>query len=296
MDILFGQLLNAVSQGAFYSLFAAGLTLIFGVLHLLNMAHGALFMWGAFTAWLLMSRAGLPFVPALVLAAVASGVGGVLLERVAFRPLRRRRSGYLPPLVSSLAVSIVLVNLAEKAFGTRVVRYPDELIPLAEPIRLGGIVTSPLQIALLLVALAGMAGLWYLVNRTALGRQIRAIEESPKIASLVGVNVDRVLASMFFVASALAGMAGVFIGVAYNSVSPYVGQWVDLKGFAIIILGGMGSVPGALIGGFVLGFVEIATVAWLSSAARDAAAYLIIIAVLVLRPHGLLGASRVGRS
>jgi len=290
------QIINALSQGAFYALFAAGLTLIFGVLDILNMAHGAVFMWGALLSWYLMSVVGLGFGPALLITIVFCGLMGLLLDRVAFRPLRKRLSGPLAQLVSSLAVSIVLVNLAEKFFGTRVVRYADDAIPFAKSVHLGDAQVSLLHIVLMLTALVLMGALWYLIARTKLGRSIRALQENPKVARLMGVDVDRTIAWMFVIASALAGIAGAFLGVAYNSASPYMGHWVDLKGFAVIILGGMGSIPGALLGGILIAFAEIGTVVYLSSDYRDAAVFVVLMGMLLFKPSGLLGSSREVRA
>jgi branched-chain amino acid transport system permease protein len=290
------QLVNALSQGAFYALFAAGLTLIFGVLDILNMAHGAVFMWGALLAWYLMSTLGLPFGWTLLVTAVFCGLMGLLLDFVAFRPLRKRMSGHLAPLVSSLAVSIILVNIAEKLFGTRVVRYPANGVGLDQTLALGSAQISLLHVLLMAMALALMGGLWWLVTFTKLGRAIRALQENPKVARMMGVDVDRTIAWMFAIASGLAGIAGVFLGVAYNSASPYMGHWVDLKGFAVIILGGMGSIPGALVGGILIGFAEIATVVFLSSDYREAAVFLVLMGMLMLRPSGLLGSSREVRA
>ena len=290
------QLINALSQGAFYALFAAGLTLIFGVLDILNMAHGAVFMWGAMLSWYLMSALGVNFGFALLITIVFCGLMGLLLEHTAFRPLRGRSSGHLPPLVSSLALSIVLVHVAEKIFGTRVVRYPDDTVPFAQSVEVGGAQLSLLHVVLLVVALVLMGALWYMVARTRLGRSIRALQENPKVARLMGVDVDRTIAWMFVIASVLAGIAGAFLGVAYNSASPYMGHWVDLKGFAVIILGGMGSIPGALLGGMLIAFAEIGTVAYLSSDYRDAAVFVVLMGMLLLKPSGLLGSSREVRA
>jgi branched-chain amino acid transport system permease protein len=290
------QLVNALSQGAFYALFAAGLTLIFGVLDILNMAHGAVFMWGALLSWYLMSSVGLPFGWTLVVTVVFCGLLGLLLERAAFRPLRGREGGHLPPLVSSLAASIVLVNVAEKMFGTRVVRYPEGAVPFSQSIDFGGAQFSLLHVVLLVTALVLMGGLWYMVTYTRLGRSIRALQENPRVARMMGVDVDRTIAWMFLIASALAGVAGVFLGVAYNSASPYMGHWVDLKGFAVIILGGMGSIPGAALGGMLIAFAEIGTVVYLSSDYRDAAVFVVLMGMLLLRPSGILGSSREVRA
>jgi branched-chain amino acid transport system permease protein len=226
------------------------------------------------------------------LTALFCGLAGVVLDRVAFRPLRHSASGHLAPLVSSIAFSIILVNVAERFFGTRVVRYPDDAVPFAKTVALGGTQFSLLHVVLLVTAMALMGGLWYMVNYTKLGRAIRALQENPKVARLMGVDVDRTIAQMFVVASALAGVAGVFLGVAYNSASPYMGHWVDLKGFAVIILGGMGSIPGAVIGGLLIAFAEIATVVLLSSDYREAAVFLVLMGMLLLRPTGILGTSR----
>ncbi|PZO18668.1 MAG: branched-chain amino acid ABC transporter permease [Burkholderiales bacterium] len=290
------QIINALSQGAFYALFAAGLTLIFGVLDILNMAHGAVFMWGAMLSWYLMSVLGVHFGFALLITIVFCGVMGLLLEYAAFRPLRGRSTGHLPPLVSSLALSIVLVHVAEKIFGTRVVRYPDDAVPFAKYVELGSAQVSLLHVVLMVVALVLMGALWYMVARTRLGRSIRALQENPKVARLMGVDVDRTIAWMFVIASVLAGIAGVFLGVAYNSASPYMGHWVDLKGFAVIILGGMGSIPGALIGGLLIAFAEIGTVMFLSSDYRDAAVFVVLMGMLLVKPSGLLGSSREVRA
>lgn len=290
------QIINALSQGAFYAMFAAGLTLIFGVLDILNMAHGAVFMWGAMLSWYLMSALGMHFGLALLITIVFCGLMGLLLEHTAFRPLRGRSTGHLPPLVSSLALSIVLVHVAEKVFGTRVVRYPDNAVPFAQYVEVGNAQVSMLHVVLLATALVLMGALWYMVARTRLGRSIRALQENPKVARLMGVDVDRTIAAMFIIASVMAGIAGVFLGVAYNSASPYMGHWVDLKGFAVIILGGMGSIPGALLGGMLIAFAEIATVVYLSSNYRDAAVFVVLVGMLLLKPSGLLGSSREVRA
>jgi branched-chain amino acid transport system permease protein len=169
-------------------------------------------------------------------------------------------------------------------------------VGLDQTLALGSAQISLLHVLLMAMALALMGGLWWLVTFTKLGRAIRALQENPKVARMMGVDVDRTIAWMFAIASGLAGIAGVFLGVAYNSASPYMGHWVDLKGFAVIILGGMGSIPGALVGGILIGFAEIATVVFLSSDYREAAVFLVLMGMLMLRPSGLLGSSREVRA
>jgi branched-chain amino acid transport system permease protein len=287
--MLIEQFINALSQGAFYALFAAGLTLIFGVLHILNMAHGSIFIWGSFTAWLLITRVEMPFFLAIILAVICSGVYGLIINEIAFKPLRKKGTSYLPPLVSSLAVSIILVNVAELVFGTRVVRYNQAEIPLQTTFSFFGRDISVIQIVLFLLAIVLMGGLWILINKTRVGREIKAIEENPMVASLLGINIERSIRFMFFLSAALAGIAGIFIGIAFNTISPYMGMVFDLKGFAIIVLGGMGSIPGALLGGFILGFGEIATVTFFDSNYRDAFVFSLLLLILFIKPNGLFG-------
>lgn len=290
------QIVNALSQGAFYSLFAAGLTLIFGVLDILNLAHGAVFMIGALMSWYLMTQLGIDFLPAMAITVAGCGAMGFLLDQAAFKPLRKRGGGTLPQLVSSLAVSFILINLAERFFGTRVVRYGADAVPISGTLQFGEVRLPMLHLVLMVVAIVLTVGLWYVVEKTKLGRSIRALQENPNVARLMGVDVDRTIAWMFIMASALAGIAGVFLGVAYNSASPYMGHWIDLKGFAVIILGGMGSIPGALLGGMLIAFAETATVVFLSSDYRDAAVFLVLMAMLLIKPSGLLGSSREVRA
>jgi len=281
------QILNGIFVGSIYALFAVGYTLVFGVLDILNLAHAAVFMLSAFAALALVD-AGLSIWIALPLGVFAGGVIGIILERLAFRPLRGRSDSNISGLISSLAMATVFEAIALQIFGPDISRFPQGTFP-DRTITIGGASASLLQICIVGISVALMAVLTFLLARTRLGRRIRAVAESPRAARILGVNVDRTIALAFFISSALGGAAGVLFGLAFNSISPDVGRSVELKGLAVIILGGMGSVPGAVIAGFALGLIEVFTVAHIGSSFRDAVSFAVLFIVLIARPRGLLG-------
>jgi branched-chain amino acid transport system permease protein len=282
------QIINGLFLGSIYALFALGYTLVFGVLDILNLAHAAVFMLGAFVALALVGSAGLPILVALPLAIAFAGVLGLVLERVAFRPLRGRSDSNISGLISSLAMATVFEAVALELWGPNISRFPFGTLPEKHLEVLGGVV-SRLQLTIIAVALALFVVLTWLVGATRLGRELRAVAESPRAARILGVNVDRVIAASFFISSALGGAAGVLFGLAFNSISPDMGRSVELKGLAVIILGGMGSMPGAVIAGFALGLTEVFVVANLGASWRDAVSFAALFLILVLRPRGLLG-------
>jgi branched-chain amino acid transport system permease protein len=282
------QVLNGIFLGSIYALFAVGYTLVFGVLDILNLAHQAVFMLAAFVALALVADAHLSLGIALPLAVVAAGIIGIVLERLAFRPLRGRADSNISGLISSLAMATVFEAIALQIFGPDISRFPQGTFP-DRVIQIGGATASLLQICIVAISVVLMAVLTLLLARTRLGRQIRAVAESPRAARILGVNVDRAIAMAFFLSSALGGAAGVLFGLAFNSISPDVGRGVELKGLAVIILGGMGSIPGAVIAGFALGVIEVFTVAQLGSSYRDVVSFAVLFLVLIARPRGLLG-------
>jgi branched-chain amino acid transport system permease protein len=284
------QIINGLFLGSIYALFALGYTLVFGVLDILNLAHAAVFMLACFVALALVADAGLHILAALPLAVLAAGLLGLLLERVAFRPLRGRADSNISGLISSLAMAIVFEAAALELFGPNVSRFPFGTVPDRQIALLGGVV-SRLQLTIIAIAVGCFLALYWLVARTRLGREIRAVAESPRAARVLGVNVDRVIAASFFISSALGGAAGVLFGLAFNSISPDMGRSVELKGLAVIILGGMGSMPGAVIAGFALGLSEVFVVAHLGASYRDVVSFAGLFLILVLRPRGLLGAA-----
>ena len=281
------QCANGIFLGAVYALFAIGYTLVFGVLDILNLAHAAIFMAAAFAA-LWLTSTGFPLPLAIAAAIVFAGLLGILLDRVAFAPLRRRNAGTLAPLISSIGAAIVIQGVARGIFGPDERNFPAG--PLASTqFHLGPLTVGALDLVILAAALALMLLLSYVLRATPLGRNIRAVADDRIAAALLGINLERTIALTFFIASALGGAAGILIGLQYNSVSADMGGRIELKGLAIIILGGMGSVTGAVIGAFVLGLVETLAVASIGSSYRDAIAFGVMFVLLVLRPQGLLG-------
>lgn len=299
------QLINGLFAGSAYALFAVGYTLIFGVLDILNLAHQAIYMLGAFSAYLLVTGqmngvgAGglrlplhLPFPLALVLAMLISGLLGVLLDRIAFAPLRRRPDTHFAGLISSIAMAIVFEAIAIALFRAEVFRFPSDTFPTGA-LELGGAVLQYNRLLVIAAALILVVALTAMLRFTKTGKAIRAVAENPKAARLLGINVEAIVALSFFISSALGGAAGVLYGLALNRIDPGMGHPVELKGLAVIVVGGLGSVPGAVIGGYLLGVTEVASVALTNTSSyRDAIAFTLLVLILVFRPAGLLGRRR----
>ena len=284
------QIVNGLFLGSIYALFALGYTLVFGVLDILNLAHQAVFMICAYVALVLVVHLHMPMFAALPVAVLAGGLLGIVVDRVAFKPLRGRSDSNIAGLISSIALATIMEAAVLQVFGPDVERFPFGTVP-TRSLKIGGAVVSELQIVIIAIALFMLLGLTWLLRRTRLGRRIRAVAESPKAARVLGVDVDRVIAASFFLSSALGAAAGVLFGLAFNNVAPDMGRSVELKGLAVIVLGGMGSMPGAALAGLALGLLEVFTVAWIGSSYRDAVAFGVLFLVLVLRPRGLLGSA-----
>jgi branched-chain amino acid transport system permease protein len=284
------QIVNGLFLGSIYALFALGYTLVFGVLDILNLAHQAVFMICAYAALVLVGHLHLPMVAAFPVAVLAGGLLGMLVDRIAFKPLRGRSDSNIAGLISSIALATILEAGVLQIFGPDVERFPFGTVP-SRSLRIGDAVVSELQIFIIAIALFMLAGLTWLLRRTRLGRRIRAVAESPRAARVLGVDVDRIISASFFVSSALGAAAGVLFGLAFNNVAPDMGRSVELKGLAVIVLGGMGSMPGAALAGLALGLLEVFTVAWIGSSYRDAVAFGVLFLVLVLRPRGLFGSA-----
>jgi branched-chain amino acid transport system permease protein len=281
------QIANGLVLGAVYALFALGYALIFGVLDILNLAHGAIFMLGAFVALQLMVVWGWPLLLALGGALVTGGCLGLLLDHIAFYPLRRRGAGYLSPLISSIAMALIFENVALTVFGPNEQRFPVDAFPDAS-FGVAGATVTVLQVAMVAVAALLTGGLWLLLRRTRLGLAIRTVAASPRAAHLAGIDVERTIAVSFFLASAMGAAAGVLFGLNFT-VSWDMGANIQLRGLAVIILGGMDSIPGTVLAGLVLGLAEELGVSVFSSSLRDAVAFGLLFLILVLRPSGLLG-------
>jgi branched-chain amino acid transport system permease protein len=282
------QLLNGLFLGAVYALFAVGYTLIFGVLDILNLAHAAIFTVAAYVA-LSLAVAGWPLPLAFLVAMAVAGILGIVLDRVAFAPLRKRNAGTLVPLISSIGFAIVVVAVLHGIYGVDERHFKTGGLETAATIRLGPVTFTTVELAIFFSAIALMLVLSWVLRATTLGRRIRAVAEDRVAAALLGVNLERTISATFFIASALGGAAGVLTGLEYNSATLDMGAPIELKGLAIIILGGMGSITGAVVGGFIIGAVETLAIAFGLSEWRDAITFGVMFLILVARPVGLFG-------
>ena len=282
------QLVNALSLGCVYALFALGFTLIFGILGVINLSHGAIFMVGAYAAEQAVSRFAFPLWGALLFAFVFCGGLGLLIDFLVLRPLRARNAPHLIPMIATIGVAIILNNSIQGIFGAQNLRFPAGLVS-EETLSLGAIHLTALELGIILLSFVLMTVLLIALKKTQLGRALRAIAESPKAAYLVGINVEHLFYLTSFAAAGLGGIAGVLIGLYSNALFPLMGQPMLHKGIAVIILGGMGDIRGALIGGLFLGFAEVLSVAYIGSSMRDAVAFGLLFLILLVRPKGLFG-------
>lgn len=282
------QIVNAISLGGVYALFALGFTLIFGVLNIVNLAHGAVFMIGAYAALKAVVALRLPLPVAILIAILVTGAVGWLLDKFIFAPLRARHAPHLAPMIATIGVAITLTSIVEGTFGSENLRFPSEVLPSAA-LSLGGVQVTWLELEIILLAFALMGLLLWGLRKTSAGRALRGLAESPKAAALMGVNVESFFRLTSVIAALLGGAAGVLIALYANAVFPHMGQPMLHKGIAVVILGGMGDIRGALLGGFFLGFAEVLSVAYIGSNMRDAIAFGLLFIVLLLRPQGLFG-------
>ncbi len=279
------QLLNGVVVGAVYALFSLGLTLVFGMHRILNLAHGAVFMWGAFIGYFAVTAAGLPLAVGFVLAIVGGGLLSVALDLLVFRPLRRREGDEFGTIVASIGANLVLMDLAQQATNAQTLRFPFGIFPIKFFTFMALRVSLQQIVILAAVALLVVLLLVYLF-RTNLGTDARAVAINEQTSMLLGVNPTAVYLNTFFIAGALAGAAGVILGIAFNSVSYVMGEPVMLQAFVVIVLGGLGSVPGALLAGIVLGMIQTLTTVYISSELSDAVVFGLLFVVLLVRPTG----------
>ena len=284
------QLVNGITLGGIYAIVALGYTLVFGVLDIINMAHGEIFMFGSFVGMLLATRLDAPLPVAFLGAILVTALMGYLLERLALRPLRRARGASpLAPLISTIGVSIVLENVAHRIFGAGNQLFPTSFAEIR--FEIGSVTVYLVQVVILVISFALMAGLSLWLGKTRAGKALRATAENAETAALLGVNTRRIVTATVMIASAMGGIAGVLVGMSFNYINNQMGLPMGLKGLAIIIFGGMGSVNGAMAGGMILGLAETLVVAYGDSGYRDAIAFVTIILVLLVRPQGLFGAA-----
>jgi branched-chain amino acid transport system permease protein len=286
------QILNGLVVGGVYALFAIGFNLVFGIHKILNLAHGGVFMAGAFTA-LYAVEAGIPFWLAFLAGVLASGFLSILVEVTAFRRLRRSGEEEFGAIISSIGANLVIITIAQRISDTRVMRFPFDTFPITI-YEFFGLRVSGLQLFMVVCATVLVLVLTAYLYRTQFGRQVRAIAGNPRAAVLTGVNPNLVYFQTFFLSGALAGAAGVLVGLAFNSIHFMMGESFLLRGFVVVILGGLGSIPGALVAGLLFGMIQTLTIAYLPSRLTDTIIFSILFLILLVRPHGLFGRPEAG--
>ncbi len=284
--MFFQQLINGLMLGSTYSLIAMGYTLVLGVLQMLNIAHGDVFMFGAFLG-LTFALLGIPLYWALLLAMLGAGIISILVERFCFRPLRKAH--FLGPLLSTIAFGILLQNVGTQIWGSEPSRYP-QTTEIAQ-FQLGPILISSIHIIILATSLFLMVAIDQLVKRTRLGRAMRATSENQTNASLLGVDIFWVFTFTFFASGALAGVAGVLTALVYLQITPFIGIRQGLIGMVAMVIGGLGNLRGAMIGGIMIGVMEVMNDAYLTAGYRDMIVFGLFFVFLIFKPEGLFGAT-----
>lgn len=298
---LLQQLINAISLGAVYSLFALGYALVFSILGVLNLAHSTIFMSGAVFGLIAIDILSLPLWLAFIVAMLGAGLLSVVLEFVAFRPLRRRNAPRISQLISSIGAAILIVNLGQLLFQQIYQRteayFPRDLIPNeAIFVESLGVRITPIRMLIVVIALVLMVGLNYMVTRTRTGQHMRAVAFNQQVAGLLGINVNQVFVLTFFIAGVLGGAAGMLYGVVFLNVTPFIGEDVALIGLTAIVLGGMGSINGAVLGGFIVAGLQTLSIVVGGSSYRNAVVFLLLFLILLFRPQGLLGQPETTRA
>ncbi len=280
---------NGIIAGSEYALLAIGLTLIFGILRLIHFAHGEVAMVGAYTAFVVSAIFGLPLIVGFFVAIAVGAALGLVINRFAFKPLRKQH--ILMPLIAAIAVSIILQNVIALFFGNEIKTY--SLGPVEKGIEMFGFIITKTQILIIFVALALMLLTWVLIKKTKIGKQIRAVADNRHLAESVGINSEKVITVTFAYGSALAAAGGVLIAMETN-LEPMMGLMPNIKAFAAVIVGGVGSVPGAILGSYFIGLAENIGIWYLPSGYKDAIAFFILVVFLLFRPRGILGKKKEG--
>lgn len=283
--MLLQQIINGIMLGSTYSLVAIGYTLIFGVLNVLHFAHGEVYMIGAFVGLQFAILTKMNIVVTIIVAMCATGLLGAMIERGVIRHIKREYP--LAPLSATIGLAVIFQEGIAKIFGGDTIGFPDAF--QAQYFRFGSVSVDSTHVTILTVSFVLMAALTLFVKKTRTGKAIRAVAENPVTAQLLGVNIDRVTMLTFAISSALAGAAGVLVGLAYNAISPFMGIRMALLSFAIMLLGGLGNITGAMFGGLILGIVEVLSTVYISSTYRDAFTFGTMIVILIFRPAGLFG-------
>lgn len=291
------HIVNGLSLGSIYALIALGYTMVYGILQMINFAHSDVYMVGAFAAYYMARALGIADAPGfgtlavlLMTSIAACACLGFLIERFAYRPLRNQPK--INVLITAIGVSLLLQYSGQVVFGASPRVFPDVISDFVI-LDFGNFVLKTSDITVLIVALIAMTALNFFIYKTRTGRAMRAVSANPSAASLMGVNINRIISMTFMVGSALAGVGSVLVGMKYPKIEPLMGTMIGLKAFVAAVLGGIGNLPGAVLGALLMGLSEEMVVAYWSSTFRDALAFGILIVVLLIKPSGLLGKSQI---
>lgn len=289
METFVLQLINGIRTGSIYALIALGYTMVYGIAKMINFAHGDIIMIGAYSLYMLWAVAKLPLLLAMLLTVVICAVLGVTIERVAYKPLRNAPS--LAVLITAIGMSFLLQAVALLLFGATPIK--SENIVQLKGFQIGSVMIPGLPILTLAVTVVCMTALTLFINKTKAGRAMRAVSEDKQAAALMGINVNRTISLTFAIGSALAAVAGILYLSQYKSLTPTMGALPGIKAFVAAVFGGIGSIPGAMLGGILLGIIEVMAKAYINSALADAIVFGVLVVVLLVKPSGLLGRNRI---
>ncbi|QHQ59700.1 branched-chain amino acid ABC transporter permease [Anaerocolumna sedimenticola] len=289
MESIIEQLINGLRSGSIYALIALGYTMVYGIAKMINFAHGDIIMVGAYTLYVATAGLNIPVIPAVLLTIVVCAVLGIIIEKVAYKPLRKAPA--LAVLITAIGMSFLLQSIALLIFNANPITF-ESIIKL-KSVKIGGVTISGVTIVTLAVTLICMVALTLFITKTKAGSAMRAVSEDRAAAELMGVNVNKTISMTFAIGSALAAVAGIMFVCQYQSIKPTLGALPGIKAFVAAVLGGIGSVPGAMLGGMLLGIIESVSKAYISTELADAIVFGVLVLVLLVKPSGLLGKNRI---
>lgn len=284
--MLLQQIINGITIGGIYALVAVGFTMVFGVLELTNFAHSSVFMLGAYIAATLFGKE-LGLSTTIIMTIGACGVLGIIIDRFALMPMRKREASKVSYLICTIGMSTFLQNLVQLVFGSAAISFPQ--VVGSGNLKIGNATVSYIQIFIIILTLILMAILTLLINKSRIGASMRGVAQNPRAAQLMGINVDSVISFTFFLGSALAAIAGIMVGMYYRTIDLNLGYIVSMKTFAAAVLGGIGVMPGAVLGGILIGVLETLFSGYVHAGFKDSVSFIILIIVLMIKPEGLLG-------
>ena len=285
MDVFLQQLINAIKVGSIYAVIALGYTMVYGIIKLINFAHGEMMMFGAYFAFVLATTTPLPFIVVLLLSMGLTALLGILIEKIAYAPLRK--APRLSVLITAIGMSLFLQNLAQIIWGADPKRMPA--VDLFDAIKIGNITIDAITIVTVGLSVLFMVALQLFVKYTKPGKAMRAVSEDKDAAALMGINVNNTITLTFAIGTGLGALGGVLYSVAYTKIEFVMGVMPGLKAFVAAVLGGIGFMPGAMLGGFIIGLIENMTKAYISTAWADGIVFLVLIIVLLVKPSGIMG-------